>query len=464
MPLRCSLPKPEFNFSSAVAELSTDIERRHQELLELISTWSESLDAGSSMHESSFNTSSGSLSLLPGSPKIFHGRESELNDLIAMLATEAPRVAILGPGGMGKTTVATAVLHHPVVIGKYNIRHFLSCESANTCADLVATLGSHLELENSRQLSKNILRHFTECGLCLLILDNFETPWEPSESRGAVEDFLSVLADIPSLALLITMRGAERPGKVKWNRPFLPPLEPISHLAARQIFVDLADEPVVEEESTLVELLHFSGSLPLAVTLMANIVSFEGYSGTLARWQLESTTLLSDGHNKYSNLEKSITLSLSSPRMAASPASRDLLSLLSLLPDGITEQDIAASNVPILQIAHCKSSLLRASMAYMDATGRLKSLSPIREYMQRVHPPSLSLCRPLRTHFEALLSIWRVHEELPSGNLVPRLMGSLGNVNGLVIQGLTEDRPYWVQIGQSILTLNHLSVTMLKGC
>ncbi|KAJ7926689.1 P-loop containing nucleoside triphosphate hydrolase protein, partial [Mycena leptocephala] len=276
----------------------------------------------------------------PASPKIFHGRESELEDLIGILRCDPVRAAIMGPGGMGKTTLAMAALHHPAIIEKYNLRHFISCESASTCADMVGIIGSHLGLEPSNLLSKRILRHLEQCGPCLIVLDNFETPWEPIEFRGQVEDFLSLLADITSLALLVTMRGAERPGKVKWNRPFLPPLEPLSPSASRQIFVEVADEPGNEEKSALDDLLDLSGSLPLAVSLMANVASVEGYSSTLARWETENTALLSEGHDKRSNLENSITLSLRSPRISSSPDAKNLISLLSLLPDGITPEDI----------------------------------------------------------------------------------------------------------------------------
>lgn len=111
------------------------------------------------------------------------------------------------------------------------------------------------------------------------------------------------------------MRGVERPGKVKWDRPFLPALEPLALSAARQIFSEIAGEPAMEDEAALEELLNISGSLPLAVSLMANIASVEGYSGLLSRWQVENTHLLSDGHNKRSNLEESIILSLGSPRI-----------------------------------------------------------------------------------------------------------------------------------------------------
>jgi hypothetical protein len=88
------------------------------------------------------------------------------------------------------------------------------------------------------------------------------------------------------------MWGAEWPAKVQWHQPFLPPLEPLSSYASRQIFLDIMDDPDSGEESALNDLLDLSGSLPLAVSLMANIALFEGYAGTLHRWQIENTTLL----------------------------------------------------------------------------------------------------------------------------------------------------------------------------
>ncbi|KAJ7861489.1 hypothetical protein B0H13DRAFT_1459193, partial [Mycena leptocephala] len=311
-------------------------------------------------------------------------------------------VVVLGPGGMGKTTLALAALHHPAMMEKYNLMQFISCESASTCADLVTNIGLYLGLEPSRQLSKAIVQHFAQCGPSLVVLDNFETPWEPIESRAQVEEFLSLLADIPSLALLVTMRGAERPGKVKWNRPFLPPLEPLSLSASQQIFVEVADEPCSGEESALNDLLDLSGSLPLAVSLMANIASFEGYSTTLARWHTENTALLSEGHDKCSNLDKSISLSLSSPRISSSPQAKNLISLLSILPDGIRPEDIIAAKVPIPNVRQSQSVLIGTSLAYIDVKGRLKILSPVGEYIRRAYPPSLALSRPVRTYFQEL--------------------------------------------------------------
>ncbi|KAJ7655939.1 hypothetical protein B0H17DRAFT_1146271 [Mycena rosella] len=223
------------------------------------------------------------------------------------------------------------------------------------------------------------------------------------------------------------------------------------------------DEPEVEEEQALDELLVLSGSLPLAVSLMANIASFEGYTNTLSRWKLENTSLLSEGNDKRSNLEMSIILSLGSPRISSSPQARSLLSLLSILPDGITDSDMIASNVPLDNIARCKSALVQTSLAYIGVGGRLKALCPIREFIRRVHPPSLSLSKPLRGYFQELLRIWDAHQQLPSGDLVPKLMGYLGNIDGLLLQGLNDDQSAWKDIAHSILTFSSFSSAMLKG-
>lgn len=145
-----------------------------------------------------------SLSLLPASPNIFHGRQSELQHIVESLLDLSARIAILGPGGIGKTTLAMAVLHHPSIMEKYTHRHFISCESSSACDDLVLAIGSHLGLEPSKQLSKAILSHLKQCGPCLLVLDNFETTWESIETRGPVEEFLALLAGIPTLALLVS--------------------------------------------------------------------------------------------------------------------------------------------------------------------------------------------------------------------------------------------------------------------
>ncbi|KAJ7789839.1 hypothetical protein B0H14DRAFT_3161809 [Mycena olivaceomarginata] len=434
-------------FTSTVIKFNMDTETRHHELLELISTQSGSFDTMSSVgilsafvFQVSFDFSdlanSGSFSLLPASPKVFHGRESELEHLVDCLLADPARVAILGPGGMGKTSLAVTALHNSKVIEKYPTRHFIPCDSVQTNDSLVATIASYLGLETSRGSARHIVHHLSIQPPCLLALDSFETPWEPTDSRAKVEEFLALLTDIPHVALLITMRGAERPSKVQWTHPFLHPLSPLSPSAAYQTFIEIADE--IHDLSEVDKLLELTDNIPLAVQLVANIVASEGSQATLERWKVESTALLSTGYDKQSNLETSIKLSLSSPRLASLPHAVDLLSLMSLLSDGISDTDLVQSKLPIPEILKCKTTLVRTSLAYVDQAGRLKVLAPIRDYIQTVKPPAPDFVRPLRKYLNDLLRLWKTVMDSSSdlGETIQAII-SLNQLNLLMNRGLS---------------------------
>jgi hypothetical protein len=143
--------------------------------------------------------------MLPSKPKIFYGRESELKYLIETLSGDSPRVAILGGGGMGKTSLARAALHHPKISTKFEDKYFISAESATTSIELAALIGLHLGLKAGKDLTKPVVQYFRGRPLCLLILDNLETPWEPTHSRAGLEEFLSCLTGVQHLALIVCL-------------------------------------------------------------------------------------------------------------------------------------------------------------------------------------------------------------------------------------------------------------------
>jgi GTPase SAR1 family protein len=142
--------------------------------------------------------------MLPSEPKIFNGRDSELEEIVESLNQEFGRIAILGTGGIGKTSLARAVLHNPQVTAKYSHRFFVPCDSDASSNDLAAIVALHLALKAEKYPTKSIIRFLSGTAPSLMILDNLETVWEPLESRGAVEEFLSLLTDIPYLALIVS--------------------------------------------------------------------------------------------------------------------------------------------------------------------------------------------------------------------------------------------------------------------
>ncbi|KAJ7874272.1 P-loop containing nucleoside triphosphate hydrolase protein, partial [Mycena leptocephala] len=341
------------------------------------------------------------ISMLPSEPKIFHGRDSEISDILQLFNQGTPKIAILGSGGIGKTSLARAVLHHTEITERYNQhRFFIACDSAATQVELVALIGAHVGLKPGKDLTHPVIQYFSSSSNCFLILDNLETLWEPAESRGNIEEFLSLLTGVGHLALLITMRGAERPAKVAWTHPFLPLLKPLEKVAAQQTFIDIADN--IHDPNEVDKVLLLTDNMPLAISLLAHLVDTEGCSHVLSHWEEEKTSLISDGYDRTSNLDLSISLSLSSPRLNTFPNSKDLLSLLSMLPDGLSDVELEQSKLPLDNILGCKAALIRTSLAYSDEYKQLKALVPIREYMQKIQPPGDHLIQPLLKYFQEL--------------------------------------------------------------
>ena len=78
----------------------------------------------------------------PIAPKIFFGRGQLISEIASLIVhNEQTRLAILGAGGMGKTSVALHVLHHQDVVTRYGShRHFVACDavtSHNALAELI---------------------------------------------------------------------------------------------------------------------------------------------------------------------------------------------------------------------------------------------------------------------------------------------------------------------------------------
>ncbi|KAJ7461232.1 hypothetical protein FB451DRAFT_1498503 [Mycena latifolia] len=363
-----------------VFKMQQEAEIMHKEVLELISILSDGMTSERStrpldpriVKQPIFTPppSLNSISMLPAKPKIFHGRETELKEIVDMLHHESPRIAILGAGGMGKTILAKAALHYPAIPTKYEHCFFV-------VADAVTTCNHHERCRAARQ-----------------------SPVD-SPISGTIE--------------ALVRSGCSR------------------HVFA--IAEDMHDSKEVDD------ILSLTDNMPLAVDLMAHAVDFEGScSAVLARWKSEKTSLLSAGSDRKSNLDTSIAISLSSPRMTT--GAKDLLSLLSILPDGLSDVELVQSKLSIQDIMSCKATLLATSLAYMDNKRRLRSLVPIREHMQCFYPPSPLLIHPLQKYFHQLLDLYQQYPMTQQGaGTVKHLLLNARNMGELLLRGLNRDDP-----------------------
>jgi hypothetical protein len=256
------------------------------------------------------------------------------------------------------------------------------------------------------------------------------------------------------------MRGAERPANVAWTHPFLPLLKPLEQAAARQTFIDIADN--IHDPNEVDKVLALTDNMPLAISLIAHLVDSEGCSHVLSCWEEEKTSLISDGYDRTSNLDLSISLSLSSPRL--NPHSKDLLSLLSKLPDGLSDVELVQSKLPIENVLGCKAALIHTTLAYSNEHKRLKALVPIREYMQKVQPPGDHLIQPLLKHFQELLEFFMEYQgSESSSSTVARVSSNYSNIQNVLQNGLQQGHSDLVNSIYCTCYLNNFSRHIGQG-
>jgi hypothetical protein len=210
--------------------------------------------------------------------------------------------------------------------------------------------------------------------------------------------------------------------------------------AARQTFIDIADDR--HDPKQVDQVLSLTDNMPLVINLLAHLVDSEGCSNVLSHWEEKKTSLISEGYDQRSNLDLSISLSLSSPRIKYVPHSQELLSLLSMLPDGLSDVELKQSGLQINDVLGCKAALIRTALAYSDEHKRLKALVPIREYMLRIQPPEDDLIRPLLKYFQELLDLHREYQGTQSSSgIITQISLNFSNIQNVIQNGLKPGHP-----------------------
>ena len=323
------------------------------------------------------------------------------------------RVAILGPGGVGKTALAHAVLTQDRVVSRFgNSRYVIPCESLKSRDALLVALADRLSLlqpgmasdSYSVGLESRMLSALV-AGECILCLDDFESTWDqPGPGRRAVELLLSDITALPSVTVLVTMRGGERPKETAWTLPMLPPLTNFGRDAAKRTWECLAG--ACDEWAE--KLIDVVDSLPLAVTLLASLAEVSTAETLWERWQKENIAVVEkEKGDKLSSLEFSIALSLENGRMATDSSSRRLLGVLSLLPDGMPASpslEFRRLFPDIPDISRSLDTLLGRSLAVRTADKRVQVNSLVRLYCENHALLAPGDRRALRDYYVTLAS------------------------------------------------------------
>ena len=300
------------------------------------------------------------------------------------------RLVIGGPGGIGKTSVALAIFHSPELDGYLPRmrRFFISCQSMTTASTFLSAIASSLGVEISQgdALSLVIEKLKAENTPLLLVLDNAESFWFDYEIQPHARTILRHICSVHTVTLLLTIRGTERPNVTVWDP--LPLLGPLGLPHARQAFLAIATD--LEADTSLDHLLKMVDYVPLAVSLLARRCQITGESATILcdRWQKEHTQLLKvGGCDADDNIDISINLSLNSPLVRNNHNALRLLSIVSHLPAGISDEACNSMSLPDAELSAAEFLLRRLSLTYSPAPGWITTLEPVRAYIRRHRSP-----------------------------------------------------------------------------
>ena len=306
------------------------------------------------------------------------GRKAEVGLLVEEILGPSPApVVVLGPPGIGKSTIALAALGDAGVKKHYGKRrYFARLDGADTVEAIPARVAHEMGVRSVSDLSAQVLTRLDEAPT-LLILDNADTPWQ--QDRLATEDLLQALARRSQLALITTVRGKERPdfGGIPSRVVKVPPL---TLEESRKLFCSIAYN-VDQNDPDLLALLQEMEGVALAVKLLAKQAEGVDLEITLQRWREERMAMLQTGCDQDSNLAVSIEVSLKSPRL--SKEALRFLSVLALLPAGLTEKHRGA----IFPWSAAALALLQKAALIEREGQRWRLLVVIREQVRTTRPP-----------------------------------------------------------------------------
>ncbi|KAJ7585594.1 hypothetical protein C8J56DRAFT_1165932 [Mycena floridula] len=310
---------------------------------------------------------------MPVARKKFFGRDQEIKEIVQILTPlsqskrsplvqiftrpasshRGAHIALLGAGGQGKTEIALQVMAHPTMKKYYGKKNsiWVPCGEATSSELFLRVLFNSLALnQDNKDTLEAILKELHKISKpIILLLDNFETPWNAPGARGAVARTLQDIAQFSHVALFVTMRATVAPCEdIEWEKIKIQPLGPE---ASHQLFVSIY--PQLQHDPELPDLLEMVGHMALAVKLMAIYGNNTEWSAKqlLSGYKSTGTSMFgsAQGSDAQNSVSVSICMSLESSLVKNELNAGQLLCIIARLPSGTTPDNLEQWWAPYLK-------------------------------------------------------------------------------------------------------------------